>query len=187
MSSIILRARIEPASMLMLRSSASGRSLMAIRLRLDHDLILDKNTRVCLAQLRRERLIAKLVITHQRPEIHTSRSGLRRDRVQHPAVNALAAVALRRPGTRWRNADIEHDSARGLELDDLPAIDIARLAHCARQNGGASMSRSTASMSPCVRYGSSSSALRQCACCRCWWYARKTRRVRSIRLSTNRR
>src|SRR3990172_12560223 len=93
-----------------------------VLLRLDHRPVLLEYPRIRLAQLRRQRLVSKAVVAHQRPEVHAGGIGLGRDGVEHAPGDALAAVALRRPRARQPHADVEHDSAGRLEADDLPAI-----------------------------------------------------------------
>src|SRR5262245_63452860 len=97
-----------------------GKLVDGALLRLDDCLILDEDLRVSLAQLGRARLIAKLVVAHQRPEIHAGRMSLRSDRVQHPAVDALRAIAVRCSSPGRRDPDIEYDRAGGFETDNLP-------------------------------------------------------------------
>ena len=89
------------------------------------------------------------VIAHIGPEIMAGFVRCWRDGVDDNHAHSLAAVALRRAGSGRRNAHIDGNRAGRLELDDLPAIHIARLAellgpkwrrldvdHPARDSGG---------------------------------------------------
>src|SRR5205085_4661836 len=77
-------------------------------------------------------LLAELIIAHEGPEIVAGLLGLRRDGVEHEAVDALRAVASRRTGAGRRHADVDGNGARRLEADDLPAVDEPGLAELFR-------------------------------------------------------
>src|SRR3954467_15448690 len=72
-------------------------------------LVLAEDARDALADLGRPALLVEMVVAAERPEVVAGGVGLRRHRVDHPAVDALGAVALRRAGAGRRHADVDRD------------------------------------------------------------------------------
>src|SRR3954469_381058 len=105
------------------RLAASERELLSLY----HRAVFLEDARVRFAELVRERLVAQAIVAKERPEVHRRAFRLRRYGVQHAPRYPLAAIALRRAGAGERDADVEHDGARRLEADDLPAVDVAGL------------------------------------------------------------
>src|SRR3984893_5412665 len=66
------------------------------------------------------------------PEIVTALLGIRRDRRQKRAVDALRAITLWRARPGERNSDVADYGGRRLEIYDLPTIHMARLAQLLR-------------------------------------------------------
>src|SRR5215212_5281162 len=58
------------------------------------------------------------------PEVMAGLLGLRCDRGQESAVDPLRAVALGGASSLQRHPDVAHDRGRGLEIDDLPPVDV---------------------------------------------------------------
>src|SRR6478609_11586178 len=86
-----------------------------------------EDTGNALADFGGQLLLGCSVIADKGPEIVTGGVGLRRHGVEHKAVDALRAVALRRTGAGGCHADVDIDGAGRLEVYDLPAVDRARL------------------------------------------------------------
>src|SRR5437868_3663197 len=89
-------------------------------LRFEDDFILVEDAGNALADVGGQLLFGGPVVTDEGPEIVTGGLGLRRHGVEHKAVDALRAVALRRPGAGGCDADVDIDGAGRLEVDDLP-------------------------------------------------------------------
>src|SRR3954462_11349396 len=83
-------------------------------------------------QLLGQALVVGAEAADEVPEVMAARFRLRRERRQEEAVDALAAVAIARPGPRERHADITRHHASRFEMDDLPAVDMTGLAKLTR-------------------------------------------------------
>ena len=99
--------------------------LDAALLRLQHHLVLEEDARHALPQPRRDHLLVEAPVAGEGPQVEAGAVGLGRHRVDHGAVDALAAVALQGAGARLRDAHVDGDRRRRGVADDLPPVDGA--------------------------------------------------------------
>src|SRR6185437_16002299 len=95
---------------------------------LDDDLVLTEHMGDPFPDLGRDALFVDAIIPHVGPEIVAGLVRLGRDRVDDPHADALAAIPVRCASPGRSHADIDRDRTGRLEVNDLPAIDIAGLA-----------------------------------------------------------
>ena len=92
-------------------------------LRLQHHLVLEEDVRDALTEPRGDHLLVQAPVTGEGPEVEAGVVGLGGHRVDHGAGDALAAVALGRPGSRLGDAHVDRDRRRRGVADDLPPVD----------------------------------------------------------------
>src|SRR5690554_2230525 len=92
----------------------------------EHDFVFAEDAVHALAQLGGDELAVEAVVAHARPEVVAHSVRLGRDGVHEVTVDALAAVTLGRTRAGHRDAHVNVDGRRRLEVDDLPAVDLAR-------------------------------------------------------------
>src|SRR3954464_4099559 len=101
----------------------AGIGVDAALLGLEHHLVLEEDARHALPHPVRDGLLVYAPVARERPEVVAGAVGPGGHGVDDHAVDALAAVTLRRTGTGLGHAHVDRDRRGRGVVDDLPAVD----------------------------------------------------------------